>query len=275
MTTKAQQHDPTPEDLFRVEWDLDTFEKGGERFIGGFISSSRKDKHGERVLQKGLDFSYFKNNGFFNDNHDKTTGGIVGEPTAVDFRPNPSLGGQKAWYAEGRLYKTKRADEIWDLAKALEKAGSNRRLGFSLQGKIKKRADDPTKIEKAFVRHCAITGSPVNNDTRMEILRKSVEDLFVDSDDVTDDFERALGTGTATDSAGVTDGDALKTESLEGDGKNVYTFGDEESEGEQDEADGDVKKSMSVGQALDRVMVLRKGIDAHVALDMVLRLEQR
>lgn len=215
---------------FNFEVPVNFFEKaeaedGKTRRIGGIVSLESRDRQDEVILQRGLDFSDFQKNGWFNDNHSKETDGILGYPEATQyFRKGQSLpDGSNAkaagHWVEGYLLDTDKADRIWDLGKALQK--TKRRLGFSVEGKIQKR-EGPARntIAAALVRNVAITNCPVHAGTRMEILAKSLQ-AVTDSDSMLD---KALTMGHATNNnspSGVKTGEGagavLATESLERD----------------------------------------------------------
>jgi hypothetical protein len=166
---------PNAEIPFRVEMPFDAFYKAGEagteRRISGVISTEHRDKQGEVVKQRGLEFDDFLSAGWFNDNHSKKTAGVVGypikvEPTTVDGKPATRVEG---YLLEGHPP----ADELWSLAQALQK--TNRRLGFSVEGSIVQREGaDGRVIAKAKVRNVAITNCPVNAVTGMDIVSKSM-----------------------------------------------------------------------------------------------------
>jgi hypothetical protein len=142
---------------FSFDFGVEVFEKAGEknpRRIGGFVTTDKLDKQGERLLQDGLNFDPFLRDGWFNDNHSKETAGIVGHPESAELMEK---GGQRGWWVEGHLLEgQKRADEIWETAKALQKSG--RRLGFSVEGKITERAGDSGEIvARADIKNVAIT----------------------------------------------------------------------------------------------------------------------
>jgi hypothetical protein len=165
--------------IFNFEFEFETFEKAGagkgkERRIGGIVSTDHMDKQQERLVQKGLDFSPFLDNGYFNDNHSKATGGAVGYPEIAELRHLPD--GRQGWYVEGYLLKGHPpADEIWTMATALERSGAPRRLGFSVEGQILERDPmDPSLVKKAVVREVAVTRCPVNDNTQLSVLAKSL-----------------------------------------------------------------------------------------------------
>ena len=202
---------------FKFEMPIEVFlkagDKGKERRIGGIISTETKDRHGEVVLQRGLDFSYFLSNGWFNDNHSKETTGVVGYPIKVEKTIHK---GKQAHYVEGYLIPGyKPANDIWDLANALQKTG--RRLGFSIEGGVRRRSgSNDTVVAEAGVRNVAITNCPVNTDTGMDVLAKSMQ--VIEAMPEEEWIRRALSAGnaiTAPATPAPGDGFALRTESME------------------------------------------------------------
>jgi len=132
--------------------------------IGGYASTEALDRQGESVLQKGLDFSEFVQHGYYNDNHQQHTAAVVGVPETAEFHKS------KGWHTSGYLLKdVKRAQEIFTLAKSL--TGTQRKLGFSIEGKILERLG--SKIVKALIRNVAITNSPVNTECTWDLMAKS------------------------------------------------------------------------------------------------------
>jgi hypothetical protein len=213
------------EDTFRV-WlpDVAFIEKSSEqdeeafnsRQIVGIMSTERKDRQGETVVAKGLEFDEFLHSGHFNDNHSQATSAIVGYPESVTFHKsleqfNPKLKGTSGWTCRGYVLKgTQRADGIWELAKALQNV-PNRKLGFSIEGKVIRRSDKT--IEKANIRNVAITNCPVNTDCSWSLLEKS----FHDEDLAIKSMMAGYGTSPATQ----TGGGAIRVESLDSRAKDI------------------------------------------------------
>lgn len=138
---------------------------GMQRRIGGVISTDSRDREDETVLQNGLDFRQFIDHGWFNDNHSKETPGAVGYPSKVQFvrkgdtLPDGTIAKANGHWAEGHLLEGHPpADDLWSLAQSLEKTQGRRRLGFSIEGRILRRAGPDRKtIAAAEVRNVAIT----------------------------------------------------------------------------------------------------------------------
>ncbi len=183
---------------FKYNVNAHVFEKanapeGQEKHIGGIISTEREDLQGEKILVDGLDLSPFLTRGFFNDNHDRSTSAIIGYPKATkvfqkgERLPDNTKAPEKGVWVEGYLLNTPKAKEIWEIGKALE--GSNRGLSFSVEGKVLERGGPKTieikkedgekeyvgkLVTKAEVRAVAITAVPVNTDSHLSLLEKSL-----------------------------------------------------------------------------------------------------
>lgn len=222
---------------FKFDIQVECFEKAGadpsrERRIGGIVSTDAIDRQGEQLIQKGLDFSPFLKGGWFNDNHDHSTEALVGYPDFCELRSLPD-GGQ-GWYVEGYLLKGhQRADNLWNIAQALQK--SDRRLGFSVEGHIEERdAANPKIVRKAQVREVAITRCPVNTNTGLDVLAKSL----------------AAGSAVSAPPATPGEGFPLRTESLEGGKKKK-------------------KKRLTKSEAVERLCAVRPNLDRHYAEKIV------
>lgn len=135
----------------------------GRRWIQGIASTSDRDLQGEIVDQNGIDFSYFLQHGYFNNDHKPGFENKVGEPTEAKITKN-------GLWVKGFLYNGhKIADSIWELIHAQNKSNSRRRIGFSIQGKVKRR--DGSKIKECWIQDIAVTPCPVNTSTWAEIAK--------------------------------------------------------------------------------------------------------
>lgn len=141
--------------------------------IGGVISTEARDLQGEIVIQDGLDFSDFERSGYFNYEHKAGIENLLGYPTKVIRKGSQTV-------VEGVLMLDRpKAREVYETAQAMAKSRGLRSLGFSVEGHVTERDEnDPKIVKKALVRHCAITSSPINPQTSME-LRKSFDQLEV------------------------------------------------------------------------------------------------
>ena len=139
--------------------------------IGGVISAETRDFQGETLFQKGLDWSYFLQYGWLNYEHAKGPENVLGHPESV----TPTVcKGKPATKLEGVLYlHNARARDIYRNAQAMEKAGNERRLGFSVEGQVQERFGK--EVRRARVLNVAVTAHPVNPDARLEVLAKSLD----------------------------------------------------------------------------------------------------
>ena len=201
------------------------------------MSTDHIDRQGEQLLQEGLHFEPFLKGGWFNDNHDRSTDALVGYPDLCELRELPN--GGKGYYVEGYLLKGhKRADALWDIAQALQK--SDRRLGFSVEGHIEERdSENPKVVRKAKVREVAITRCPVNTNTGLDVLAKS------------------LSAGNAVSNPGTAPGEGfpLRTESLE------YSGGKKKKKKK--------KKRLTKSEAVERLCSIRPALDRGMAEKIV------
>lgn len=157
--------------------------------IGGIISTDTVDLQGDQILQSGCDWSYFLKRGWFNYEHKPGAENIVGIPKAV--KPVTLEGGKQGTRVEGFLLLDRpRASEVYEAAKAIQKSGEGRSIGFSVEGQVLKR--DPTNpkiVTKARILNVSVTAHPVNPDARLEVLARSLE---VNSLDIADNNYNAV-----------------------------------------------------------------------------------
>jgi hypothetical protein len=154
-----------------------TNESGSISFpFEGRASTSSKDRQGESLLQKGLDFSPFIDSGEFNFNHIPHT--FVGVPI-----------GDKAWYEpEGWMCKGEILGDMPVIQteagvftttqmvarhNALKKAGHAKGLCLSVEGKVTKRSDCGSFVKKAKIFNIALTFRPINPNCSLNMLAKA------------------------------------------------------------------------------------------------------
>jgi len=123
--------------------------KDGKRWIQGVASTDDRDLQGEVVRQNGIDYGYFLKYGYINDDHKEGPEHKVGEPAECRITP-------AGLWLKGFLYKGKeRAEYWWDHITALAANESNRKVGFSIQGKVLRR--EGNTIAKCWLQDVAIT----------------------------------------------------------------------------------------------------------------------
>jgi len=177
--------------------------KDAKRWIQGIASTNARDLQGEIVKQHGIDYSYFMKHGYFNDDHKPGPENKVGEPTECKVTKN-------GFWVKGFLFNNhEKADKYWELMHALNSSESRRKVGFSIQGKVKRRAGK--EISECWIQDIALTPAPVNTTTWAEIAKSLSADKWAVSksnvaDKAEEDEEKALNAG----------GSPLVPESLEG-----------------------------------------------------------
>lgn len=134
-----------------------------KRMIQGIASTNSTDLQGEVVDPVGIDFDYFLKYGYFNDDHKQGNEFRVGQPVDCKVTKN-------GLWVKGFLFNNnERADAIWNLMNSLESSGSSRKMGFSIEGKVRRR--NGQKIEKCWIQNVAVTAQPVNTNTWAEIVK--------------------------------------------------------------------------------------------------------
>lgn len=170
------------------------------RRIAGVVSTDTPDRQGDTILQHGLNFDEFMQHGWFNDNHSPRAQDVVGFPEKVQFfskgeaLPDGTTAPSNLHWAEGHLLPDyEPAEKLWNLGLSLQKAGGGRTLGFSVEGKIIRRTGVGNKtIAKANVRNIAVTHCPVNAETKLYALAKSLQAAQQSSGDDSWDLVRSL-----------------------------------------------------------------------------------
>ena len=139
--------------------------------IGGICSTVDMDFEGERIDQDGMDWTYFLKHGWFNYEHRQGADAVLGHPTSIEISDDGN-----STRVEGLLYTLKPlAREIYETAVAIQKAGGDRSLGFSVEGQVLERnPQDQKHVKKARVLNVAITNAPVNPHTSLELLAKNL-----------------------------------------------------------------------------------------------------
>lgn len=167
-------------------------------------STASRDFQGESIDPLGIDDSYFIDNGWVDYEHDKGT--IIGVPTSNCFTDS-----NHGLYVEAKLFKNnKYVQNIMKLWTNLKEVGSDRKIGFSIEGQINKRdSDDPTIIREVQITGVAVTTNPANPDATWDVVQKSRFGAI-------DKSSAPLTSGYGISPDTQVDGGALRPESLAG-----------------------------------------------------------
>jgi hypothetical protein len=242
---------------FRFWMPLDVLEKSGtgtggveKMKVGGIASTSKKDLDGESLDPNGFDLSYFKNKGIVNWNHNKSPDAIIGEPSSVKLT-------KEGLYVEAELYADNPlAKSVFALAQTLQKSSKTRRLGFSIEGKATERdPDDDSKVSKALITNIALTISPKNPDSIVNIVKGNFNELseddlkpysFDSNFDGDFEIEKLNKLEKALNTSDEDSGKPLIKESVEGNVKNQI---DDEEEEEEEDDDKIIKKPKTLSKS--------------------------
>lgn len=159
--------------------------------VSGWASTPVLDLQSDIINPKGIDISYFKEHGYVNYEHNQDE--VVGFPT-----DNCYVDVEKGLYIEANLFKdNENVIKMLDLAEKLEKSGSGRKLGFSIEGAVKKRnVNDNRVIDEVTITGVALVKNPANPEATWE------------------SFVKSFLTGHGTTPETQTDAGALRRESL-------------------------------------------------------------
>jgi hypothetical protein len=175
-----------------------TFEKSIDKKTGvtnykfrSVVSDSSKDSDDEEIEPDGVDVKDFVNYGLINYNHllKSSPKALIGEPTKA-FVKNGKLVVEGILYGENKL-----TQDIIETVEMLEKSGSKRKIGCSIEGvPILRSIVNPKRILKAKLTGCAFTFMPKNKNTWVQLVKGEQSEDFVDYE-----FEKAENPNGSTD----------------------------------------------------------------------------
>jgi len=147
-----------------------------ELIIKGIASTNDIDSDGEVLEPSGYVLDRFLKSGYLNLEHRSKDdfSYIVGEPIGAEVRDNKL-------HIKGKLYKSNpKARSIYDTINMLKAEGSQRKIGFSIEGKALQRdPTNPKRITKALLTNCAITQAAKNQNTWAEIVKGEQKQDYV------------------------------------------------------------------------------------------------
>lgn len=158
----------------------------------GIASDNSKDYEGESMEPNGFDISHFLKHGLLNLDHltvrakELKSRYWIGEPLAAKIVNN------KLW-VRGKLWKNSpEARAFWDKCIEMAESGSTRKPGMSIEGRALERdPKNPKHITRAIINNIALTFTPVNFNSYIEIAKGIQTQDFYPTDggvDISDDI---------------------------------------------------------------------------------------
>jgi hypothetical protein len=146
-----------------------------EMIVEGIASTPERDLEGEILNPKGYELDYFLKSGWLKWEHDKDPKNYIGQPTHANITKENEL------FIRGKLFpESKTAREVYELAEVLEKADTDRQIGWSIEGKAKKRDPmNPKKVERAMITNVVLTTNPIGMNTWAQIVKGQYDEAFI------------------------------------------------------------------------------------------------
>lgn len=159
--------------------------------FSGVASDATKDAEEEVLDPDGFIYDRFLKSGLINLDHLPTRSPInksrfwIGEPLDAYVKDGK-------FFVKGKLWKrSPEARAFWDKAIEMKESGSNRKPGMSVEGKALQRdARNPKKVTKALITNLALTMTPVNPSTYVDIQKS--QSLYKSSLPSTDQLSAIL-----------------------------------------------------------------------------------
>lgn len=138
--------------------------------VRGLVSSELRDIQGERIIQSGIDWSWFLQFGRLTAGHPATNRNVIGQP--IRLSPATLDNGTPATWLEGSLWLKKPLglETYRDHQAAL--AAGDPGMGFSIEGKALERARDDIKtVLRCIIYTVAIAFQPINPVTFLDPIQ--------------------------------------------------------------------------------------------------------
>lgn len=162
-----------------IEFEKSKNEKEEEQLIfWGMASDNSKDSEGEILEPSGYELDHFLKYGYFNIDHLYARKGdpkfLVGEPIDAKIKGNEL-------FVKGMIWKdSEMGRNFWEAMKTMKSSGSKRVPGMSIEGKtLEKDPNNPKRITKAKITHIALTMSPINRNSWVEIVKGEQKEDFI------------------------------------------------------------------------------------------------
>ena len=147
--------------------------------LWGLASDNSEDGEGQTLEPSGYDITDFLKSGLVNLEHLPSRKGDpqfwVGEPVDAKIEKNK-------FFVKAKLWKDRElARNFWDTILIMKSSGSTRKAGFSIEGKaLSKDPMNKNRITKAKINHIALTFSPVNKNSWLDIVKGEQKEDFIE-----------------------------------------------------------------------------------------------
>lgn len=164
-------------------------DENGDFIVQGVMTSDDNDEEDDSITPEGMDCSYFLEKGWIKYEHGKNPEQFIGEPLEVKvgrFEHPTLMKRVNGIFVKGRLFaQRKLTTQAIEAMTDLQKSHTKRRMGWSIEGSVKKRNDDG-KIVKSVLRNVVLTMNPVNTSTWAELAKSFAKDheVLVDMDEL-------------------------------------------------------------------------------------------
>lgn len=170
-----------PDDIFKSSYEAVGEDRYKEMYIEGLASDMSVDADNQILEPQGFDFKDFLKSGLVNLEHYTTRKGDpqfwIGQPVSGYVKNNEFFVKSKLWE------KHPLARSLWDTLLIMKASGSDRKAGYSIEGKtLLKDPTDKNRIKKAKISHLAITFSPKNKNSWVDILKGGQSEDFIESE---------------------------------------------------------------------------------------------
>lgn len=168
-----------PEDVFKASYEAVGEDRYKNMIIEGLASDTSVDADDQILEPDGFDFKDFLRKGMVNLEHYTTRKGDpqfwIGEPIDGYVKDNKFFVKSKLWE------KHPLARNFWDTLLIMKASGSNRKAGYSIEGKtLLKDKENKNRIKKAKIAHIALTFSPKNKNSWVDIVKGEQSDDFIE-----------------------------------------------------------------------------------------------
>jgi hypothetical protein len=185
-----------PDFNFFIPIEADSIEKstskGGKYkdiIVSGMASDASVDSDEEVLMPNGFQLDRFLKLGWVNYDHRAKDSSkyLIGEPVEAKVENNK-------FFIKAKLFgENPIARDVVDTMKMLKKSGSNRKIGWSIEGRALERdPQNQKKVTKALITGVAITPNPKNGNSYADIVKGEYSTPYVSEYQYQDDIEKSV-----------------------------------------------------------------------------------